>query len=273
MAVAPALRPPAVGRPSAPWLKVFEHHALVYRKVWRGTLFMTFFSPILFLAAMGFGLGGFVDRSGGAAAATGGVAYAAFLAPGLLAAQAMQTASFESTYPIMASIVWNKVYHAMLATPIAVRDVVAGQFLWIAFRLATVSAAFFLVMLAFGLVSSPLAILALPSAVLTGLSVAAPIVAYTATQRKDQGFAAIFRFGITPMFLFSGTFFPVDRLPSFLQPVAWLTPLYHGVELSSGFALGTIDAAGVAVHGGFLLALTAVTMALAGYLLRRALVK
>jgi lipooligosaccharide transport system permease protein len=265
----------AAGRvPAMPAVRVFEHHLLVYRRIWRGTLFMTFFSPILFLAAMGFGLGGFVDNAGsGAAAATGGVPYAAFLAPGLLAAVAMQAASFESTYPIMAAILWNRIYHAMLATPMSVRDVVAGQFAWIAFRLLIVAGAFFIVMVAFGLVRSPLAILALPSAMLTGLSVSAPIVAYAATQRNDNGFSAIFRFVITPMFLFSGTFFPIDRLPDFLQPVAYVTPLYHGVALSRGFALGTIDPLGVAVHLGYLVVVTAAGIGLAYVLLRRALVK
>ncbi len=193
--------------------RVFEYNARVYRRNWRGTLFVTFVGPMLFLASMGFGLGRFVDQGQNAAGALGGVTYAMFLAPALLAAQAMQTAGFESTYPIMGRIVWDKIYHGMLATPITVSGIVLGQLAWIAVRLFIVTGAFFLVMTAFGIVRSPLGVLAVPVAVLTGLAFSAPIVAFTATQRNDQGFNAIFRFGITPLFLFSGTFFPIDQLP------------------------------------------------------------
>jgi lipooligosaccharide transport system permease protein len=91
----------------------------------------------------------------------------------------------------------------------------------------------------FGAASSPLIVLAVPVAVLTGMAFAGPIAAFSATQRTMEKFNAVFRFGITPLFLFSGTFFPVESLPLFLQPVAWLTPLYHGVALSRGLSLGT----------------------------------
>ncbi len=105
---------------SAPVLRVLEHNALVYRRTYRGTLFTTFLSPVLFLTAMGLGLGALVDRQAGAA--LGGVPYLAFLAPGLLAASAMQTGAFENTFPVMAKTTWWKTYDAMLATPLAVRD-------------------------------------------------------------------------------------------------------------------------------------------------------
>jgi lipooligosaccharide transport system permease protein len=196
-----------------------------------------------------------------------------FLAPGLLAAQAMQTATFESTYPIMGRIVWNRIYFGILATPLRVADIIVGEFAWIATRLALGTSVFLAVMVAFGLVSSPLGILAVPAGTLTGLAFAAPIVAYTATQRSDNGFNAIFRFIVTPLFLFSGTFFPVEQLPGFLQPVAWLTPLYHGVALTRGLAIGTIDLVGGLVHVAVLLLYVAVGIAIAGLTFRRALIK
>jgi lipooligosaccharide transport system permease protein len=218
-------------------LRVVEYCALVYKRNWRGTLFLTFLSPVLFLTAMGSGLGGFIDAGQGNRSAIGGVAYAAFLAPGLLAATGMQTASFESTYQIMARFRWNRVYHAMLATPVDVSDIVFGQLAWIAVRLSLVAGVFFGVMVAFGLASPP-AVLAVAAAVLTGLAFAAPIIAYTATQRTDSGFSSIFRFVVTPLYLFSGTFFPIEQLPGVLQGFALLTPTYHGVALARDITLG-----------------------------------
>ena len=251
---------------------VFEYNARVYRRIWRGTLFLTFLAPMLFLGSMGFGLGSFVDASG-AGAQMGGLPYAVFLAPGLLAAQAMQTAGFESTYPIMGRIVWDKTYHAMLATPIRTADIVFGQLGWIAARLALVTGVFFAVMVLFGLVIAPTGILAWPAAVLTGMAFACPIVAFTTTQRNDDGFNFIFRFIITPLFLFSGTFFPVDELPRAIQWIAWLTPTFHGVELTRGATTGTLDPATSLIHVAALLVYIVAGTVAALFLIRRALVK
>jgi lipooligosaccharide transport system permease protein len=242
---------------------VVEYCALVYKRNWRGTLFLTFVSPALFLTAMGSGLGGFVDAGQGNRDAIGGVGYAAFLAPGLLAATGMQTASFESTYQIMARFRWNRVYHAMLATPVTVPGIVLGQLAWITVRLTLVGAVFFMVMIGFGL-ASPWAIPAVAATVLTGLAFAAPIVAFTATQRTDSGFSSIFRFVVTPLYLFSGTFFPIEQLPDLLQRVAWLTPTYHGVALARDITLGHAVLASsllhVAVLGAFIVGGTLVAL-------------
>jgi lipooligosaccharide transport system permease protein len=252
---------------------VFEYHLWSYRRIWRGTLFSTFLSPILFLAAMGIGLGTFVDRGSGAGALDG-VSYAAFLAPGLLAGQAMQTAGFESTYPIMGALVWDRTFHGMLATPITIPSLVLGQLAWIAVRLTLVASVFFGVMVAFGLVISPFGVLAIPVAVLTGLAFAAPITAFAATQRNDQAFAALFRFGLTPMFLFSGTFFPIDQLPDKLQLVAELLPLHHGVALARHLCLGDPASTGEQVaHIAVLSTYVVVGVAASLVTFRRALVK
>jgi lipooligosaccharide transport system permease protein len=255
-------------------LAVLEYCARVYRRNWRGTMFLTFLSPVLFLGAMGFGLGSFVSGSGGGSGAFGaGVSYAAFLAPGLLAATCMQTGSFEATYPIMGRIVWHKVYHAMLATPISIADIIAGQFGWLAIRLGLVATAYFVVMSAFGLVHGGLlAVLVIPVGILTGLSFSAWIAAFAATQRNDTGFSMIFRFLITPLFLFSGTFFPVDRLPALLQPIAFLTPTYHGVALTRELTLGTVQPSSL-MHLTILFAVTAAGIAVSGITFRRALIK
>jgi lipooligosaccharide transport system permease protein len=219
--------------------RVFEHRFITYRRTFRASIFSSFLTPVLFLTAMGLGIGGYVDR-GGANAALGGVPYIAFLAPGLLVASCMQTASFEATFPIMAGLVWSRVFHAMYATPITPRDVALGNILWFGARLLLISSVFTLVIVVFGAAISPLVLLAIPVAVLTGLAFAAPIAAFSATQRTPDRFAAIFRFGITPLFLFSGTFYPVESLPAVVQPLAWITPLYHGVALARGLSLGTL---------------------------------
>lgn len=219
--------------------RVLEHRALAYARTFRASVFSSFLSPALFLAAMGIGLGTYVDRGGGASA-LGGLSYLQFLAPGLLAATAMQSAAFEATFPIMSGLTWQKIFHGMYATPIAPRDIVVGNLAWMAIRLAMIATVFTIVMTLFGASASPLIVLAIPAAVLTGMAFAAPIAAYSATQRTPEKFNAVFRFGITPLFLFSGTFFPISNLPAVIQPVAWLSPLWHGVELSRGLAFGTV---------------------------------
>jgi len=253
--------------------RVLEFNARVYRRTWRGGLVTTFLSPVLFLASMGFGLGRFVDSTGTVGDALGGVPYAAWLAPGLLAASAMQTGGFAATYTIMGRIRWDRIYHGMLATPVTIRGIVFGELGWIGVRLAIASGAFLLVMAAFGLVRSPLGVLALPAAMLTGLAFCGPILAFTATQENDQGFNAIFRFGLTPLFLFSGTFFPIEQLPEAIRWIAWLTPLWHGVVLTRSFTLGVVDPALAVVNVLVLCAFVAAGTAVALRTFRRALVR
>jgi lipooligosaccharide transport system permease protein len=254
-------------------LRVIEYNARLYRRTWRGGLVGTFLAPILFLTSMGFGLGRFVDTNGATSGPLAGVTYAAFLAPGLLAAQAMQTAGFGSTYPIMGRLVWDRIYHGMLATPLSVAGIVAGELAWLAVRLTLVGIPFLIVMGAFGLVRSPLAVLAAPAAVLTGMAFAAPIVAFAGSQKDEQSFNAIFRFGITPLFLFSGTFFPIEQLPAVIRPIAWVTPLWHGVELIRGLTLGRLDPFGAVVHVGVLVAFVIAGSLVAVVTFRRALVR
>lgn len=231
-------------------VRALEYWFYSYRRTWRGTVVSSVLNPLLYLAAMGIGLGNLVDR-GGAGRLDGG-SYLAFVAPGLLAATAMQVAAFESTYPVHGAIRWQRTYHAMLATPLGVRDVLAGHLYWIAFRIGSTGAVYLAVIAAFGVVRSPWAVLALPAALLTGMAFAAPVVAFAASQEKDASFNAIFRFGVIPLFLFSGTFFPVSQLPDLVQPIAYLTPLWHGVDLCRGLVLGSATVPGAVVHVAYL---------------------
>lgn len=237
-------------------LRSFRYWAFQYGRTWRGSVISTVLFPVLFLASMGLGLGTLVDssESGG----VDGTSYLVFLAPGLLAATAMQTGVGESTYPVMGAIKWIKTYHAMLATPLGVLDVLVGHLLYIAARILFGSAIFFLVMLAFGAVESPLGLLTLPAAVLTGMAFACPIAAFAAVNDNDAGFAVLLRFVITPLFLFAGVFYPVSQLPLVLELVAYVTPLWHGVALSRGLALGTVSGPAALGHAAYLLAWIAV---------------
>jgi len=218
--------------------RVIEHRAVQYRRTFRSSAFTSFLSPVLFLTAMGLGLGGYVDRSGGAA--LGGLTYLQFLAPGLLAATVMQSAAFEATFPIIGGLNWQRTFHAMYATPLSPRDIALGNLGWMAIRLTMIATVFTAVIVVLGAAHSPLVVLGIPVAVLTGMAFAAPIAAFSGTQRTPNRFNVIFRFGITPLFLFSGTFFPIESLPAPLQAVAWLSPLWHGVDLSRGVVLGTL---------------------------------
>jgi lipooligosaccharide transport system permease protein len=248
---------------------VLEHNVLVFRRIWRGSIMVSFFTPLFFLTAMGLGLGGLVNRGSGG---MGGVPYIDYLAPGLLAATTMQTAAFESMYPILAAIMWDRIYHAMLATPLKARDIIAGEVAWLTLRLAMVASLFWLVMAIFGVVHSVDSLLVIPAATLNGLAFATPILAFTSTQRTDNGFSTINRFVITPLFLLGGTFFPIDKLPFVLQALAWATPLAHGVALCRGIVLADLVAGDALLHITVLFAYSAAGVILARPFLTRRLV-
>lgn len=225
-----------------------------YRRTWKGSIYSGVLSPVLYLGAMGLGLGTLVDARG--TATLGGVSYLAFLAPGLMAAASMQTAMGEATYPVFGAVKWDKTYQAAISSPLRPRDLFHGHLLWTTLRLTMNSAIFLVVMVAFGAVQSGWVIGCLPAAVLTGLAFAAPIEAYAITCTKDTSFAMLFRFGIIPLFLFSGTFFPITQLPVYARPLAYVTPLWHGVALCRSLSLGTAQLGASVVHVGYLVAVT-----------------
>jgi lipooligosaccharide transport system permease protein len=249
-----------------PALAVLEYHLVGYRRVWRGTVFSSFVMPVLFFLGMGLAVGSYVDRSGGL-----DVPYLQFIAPGLLALTGLQIAMMESGYPVLGSFKWHKIYLGMASAPPRVVDMVTGQLGYIALRILVAAVAFLLVMLPFGAVASAWVVVTPVVAVLVGLSVATPMFAYSATIRSDNMLAIIFRFGMLPMMLFSGTFFPVSQLPSVLQPLAYATPLWHGVEMCRSAVLGTGTPWPLPLHVGYLLLWAAVGFALAQARFRRRL--
>jgi lipooligosaccharide transport system permease protein len=228
-----------------------------YRRTWRGSIYSSVLSPVLYLGAMGLALGKLVDKHG--TAHLGGVSYLAFLAPGLMAAAAMQTAVGESLYPVYAAVKWQKTYQAAASTPLRPGDIYRGHILFTTLRLTMNMTIFLGIMAAFGAIRSGWAAACLPVAVLTGLAFAAPLDAFAVTREKtDQSFNVIFRFGMIPLFLFSGTFFPITQLPAWLRPIAYATPLWHGVALCRALSLGYADLAGALGHIGYLVAITVI---------------
>jgi lipooligosaccharide transport system permease protein len=229
----------------APASHVFVRNWLVYRRIWHRSIVFGFLQPFMFLTAMGIGMGALLAQNPDA---FGGLSYIEFLGPGLLAASSMQLGTFESTYPIMNKIMWGRNYEAMLATPLNTRNILLGELSWMGFRMATLAAVFMIVLWLFGIVASPIAVLAVPVATLLGLGFATWLIGYTATQKNDLGFTWIFRFVINPLFLFSGTFFPLTQLPQPLVVAAWATPLFHGVELIRGLTLDRLDPVAAPLH-------------------------
>jgi len=251
-------------------IRVMEANLMTYRRVWKGSAVSSFLNPVLYLSAMGLGLGTLVDQ-GDTAATLGAASYLEFLAPGLLVANAMMIGTFESSWPVMAGIKWLKTFQATLASPVGVGGLVAGHFLWVAFRLLLVSVVFLGVMLAFGATDLGAVLMLVLPAVLVGLAMAGPMTAFTATRQSEQGLTTVFRFGITPMFLFSGTFFPITQLPGWMQPLANLTPLWHAVEVARRWAIGVQSTLPVWQHLGYLVALFAVGAYLSNRFLARRL--
>ncbi len=262
---ADAVRPARAGG----WRSVTDHWLLQYRRVWVGSAISSFLTPLLYLAGMGFGLGALVDSASGG---IDGTPYVLFVAPGVLAAAAVQVAAGETTFSVVGAIKWQRFYEGMLATPLRVRDVVRGHLAYVLVRLVAASAIFLLVAALLGLVRSPWGLLALPVAVLGGMGFAACCYAYSASLTNDQGIVLMFRFVVMPMQLFAGTFFPIEQLPGWLQPVAWVTPLWHAVDACRDLMLGTVTPGPLLGHLAYLSLWLVVGLWLSERVLRRRMV-
>jgi lipooligosaccharide transport system permease protein len=228
-----------------PTLRSVEREARVFRRLWRGSVFSSFLSPLLFLAAMGVGLGTLIDQHSGGA---GGVDYVAFVTPGLLAATAVMVAAGESLWPILGGIKWQRTMQAMVATPIGPNDVYRGHVIWAGMRTVISATAFVIVAAPLGGVISWWGILAIPAAALTATAFSAGLAAFAATQDSDLAFPLIMRLGIIPLFLFSGTFFPISQLPAWVRPIAVCSPLWHGVELCRAATTGQGNLPALVAH-------------------------
>jgi lipooligosaccharide transport system permease protein len=248
--------------------RAYEYWLIVYKRIFRGTIASSILNPVLYLTAMGVGLGKVVNHG----AHPLGVPYLDYVAPAMLAAVGMQVAAIESSFPVRAGVEWNKNFYAMLATPLRVADLMLGHLLYVATRALMVTGVYLVIITAFGVVHSPLALLSLPIGVLLGLSFAGYISGIAIVAVHDP-FNPLFRFVIMPMFLFSGTFFPITRLPHGLREVAYATPLWNAVDFVRGATLGTLTWPRALLHVAYFVVVIAIGVAFAHWAYRKRLVK
>lgn len=246
-------------------LRMWQRDLRLYRRSWKINVLPNFFEPLLYLVAIGLGLGVYVRDQ------IGGVDYIEFIAPGLVAAAAMNGAVFEVTFNVFVKLRFAKLYDAVITTPLEPEDVAAGETAWGVTRAMIYGTAFLLVTAVLGYLSSPLALLAPVGILLVGLAFALGGIIFTSLVPLIDLFSYFFTLFITPLFLFSGIFFPISDLPAAVRPVAWFTPLHHGVELLRSLCL-TGDLAAAGGHALWLVVFCAVLAPPAINLMRRRLV-
>ena len=220
--------------------------------------------PVAYLFAMGVGLATLVDTS--SEGVFGGVSYLAFIAPALLISAAVMTAANEFTFPVMDGFKWRRVYYGPHASPLTPEQIAAGHIMAVTLRFLLQSAIYFAVVALFGASPSGWGWVSVLVATLAGLSFGLPLMAYAASIKEDKGqFAMVMRFIVTPLFLFSGTFFPLDSLPLVVRWIGWISPIWHGTELGRVFSYGYDESPLLTIlHIVFL-----VGLAVAGWLLTK----
>ena len=239
-------------------VRLVERNVLAYRRAW--LIFVSgLIEPLLFLFALGVGLGALVGEVAGPDGTP--VPYREFVAPALLAASAMNGAVYESTFNIFSKLKFSRLYDAVLATPVEPRDIAVGEITWSLLRGAIYAASFLAVAWLAGLVASPWAVLALPAATLIGFAFAGIGLTATTFMTSWQDFDLV-QLVLMPLFLFSATFYPLEVYPPALQAIAQLSPLYHGVQLTRGLMLGVLQPV-LLVHAGVLLVIGVVGLRIA----------
>ncbi|MHA7987335.1 ABC transporter permease [Rathayibacter sp. CAU 1779] len=235
---------------------VAEHRLRVMRSYVSTVLIGAVGTPLLYLFAMGVGLGALVSANLGPHAVDG-VSYLEFVAPALLCTAAVTVASEEFTYPIMLGFKWNPTFLGISSSPITPGQIIDGMVIAVVVRLVATSVIYWLFMLAFGATPAGTAFLSVLIASLVGLAFGTPVMAYVATLQTDTGqIAMLMRFVLLPLTLFSGTFFPLTAMPIYLQWIGWLSPIWHGTQLARDVSYGAVEPGWlVAVHVVFLVAL------------------
>jgi lipooligosaccharide transport system permease protein len=239
-------------------VRAWETQITLYRAVWKSNVLGSFVQPLLYLVGMGLGVGALVDRGPRADTLLDGLTYFEFLAPGLIATTAMMIAAGEAMWPVLGGFKWMRGFHAQAATPLTPAEIAGGVALWHATKSAIAVTGVACVLVLFDGTRGWGLLLAVPFGVLTGLAFAAPLTAWSASRESDRSFPTINRFVITPLFLFGGAFYPVSQLPDGLEPIARVTPLWHGVELTRGAVHGRLEWDAAALHVGVLVAVTVV---------------
>lgn len=258
--------------PLAGALRLADYWTTVYKRTWKGGVITSFVTPFFYILAMGVLLGDYVTADPGRL--DGAPSYLAFIAPGMVAAQAMTIAFSETTYPVMGMVKWQRIYYSMIASPLSVGEIVLAQVGFILVRVAFSCGVFLAVLAPFGVFGSLWGTLAaLPVQILVGLAFATPVFAFAAGLQDESAFSLVFRLGMIPLTLFSGTFFPIGNLGPVLETVARITPLWHGVDLTRMLVLGQVHPGWAVVHVVYLAVLGAVGWWLTVRRLSRRLVK
>lgn len=245
------------------WIPVWRRHVLVWRKLSPASLVGNFGDPLLYLLALGYGLGRFVG-------AMDGMPYIAFLASGIVCSSAMNTATFEALYSAFTRMTTQQTWAGMLAAPLDVEDIVLGEMMWAGTKSLISAGAILLVAAALGIVHGPRAVLVLPVALLVGICFAAMGLVVTAVSKSYEFFLYYVTLVVTPMMLFSGVFFPLQGLPPALQWLAAVLPLTHGVEIIRPLMIGQWPPR-VVLHLSVLVAYAAASYWTATALVRRRL--
>lgn len=225
-----------------------EHQARRFRTTLRPTIINGLLSPVLFLFTVGFGLGSQIDDP----SALGTVDYASFVGPGVLATVAVQQASSQSLWPTLGAIKWEGTYQTALVTPLTPTELATGHITWIGLRVLAGSVLYTTVLVLFGIATSALTVFAPFAAALTAIAFAGPISGWVATRDGDYAFSVVNRVIITPVFLFSGAFFPLDEVPAVVAWLARALPASHGVTLCRGLIVGGLDLGAALGHLGFI---------------------
>jgi lipooligosaccharide transport system permease protein len=252
---------PVTGRGA---LAVWRRNYLVWRKLMRPSLLFNFGEPLIYLVGLGFGLGSFIREMAG-------MPYLTFIATGVLASSAMNTASFEGLYSVYSRMVPQQTYEGMLATPLTVDDIVAGEMLWCATKGVISSSAILIVAALMGAITDWRAVLCLPLFLLVGFCFAGPALVVASLSRSFDFFAYYVTLVMTPMVMLCGVFFPTSALPEFVQGMVVYLPLTHAVELVRPLSSGQ-PVSDVLLHLGVLGLYGAVGFYIAVVLLRRRLI-
>lgn len=241
----------ATGRSFSRAPSIVERNRLAYKHAW--AVFVSgFFEPLFYLGAVGFGLGNFI---GEISFGRESIPYATFIAPGMLAASTLNGAIADGFFNPFFKLNWMKTYDAMVSTPLSVRDIVVGEILWAQLRGTLYAVGFLLIMLILGLIESPWAILALPAAMLCSAALASGAMILTGVTKQISSLEKVMTLIFIPMFLFSGTFFPIGVYPGWLQPLVEVMPLYRGAHLLRSLTVGQITLA-VLVDIAYLVAMS-----------------
>jgi lipooligosaccharide transport system permease protein len=212
-------------------MRVWQRHLTVYTKLYKSSFALNFAEPILYLTAMGLGLGAFVTQ-------INGMPYINFIAPGIIASSSMFAVIYECTYGTYVRIVFQKTFEAILATPVNIDDLIAGEMIWGATKSILYGTTIIIVISLFGLVASPLIILVIPLLFISGIIFAEISLIVVAKVPGIDSFNYFYTLVMTPMFLFSGIFFPLDSMPPIVTKIAFFTPLYHLVNICRSFSSG-----------------------------------